>query len=252
MKTDIAYYDDAALEKADDYQKQQCKLDVYHPTDSPGFATVIWYHGGGLSEGKRDFPELKEKGIALISVSYRLAPPGNFPCFLDDAAASTAWVLRNISKYGGDPEKVFVSGISAGGYLAAMIGMDPQWLEKYQISNRSLAGIIPVSAQVTTHFQVKKLRGDTAPSLKPVIDEYAPLFYASKDLPPICLLTGDRKIEFKSRVEENDFLAVTLKNLGHPMSEFHEMPGLDHGHAAGGAALLMPAFIEKVLAAKKP
>ena len=181
-----------------------------------------------------------------MAVSYRLSPKAELPSFLDDAAASTAWVLRNIEKFGGDPKKVFIAGHSAGGYLAAMIGLDSKWLSKQGISNQQLAGIIPVSGQMTTHFLLKKLRGDEGNSLRPLIDDYAPLYYASKDLPPICLIVGDRRVEFKSRVEENDLLAVTLRNVGHPHVEFYEMGGLDHGNVTDGAVVIIPQFIKKV------
>lgn len=247
----ISYYDEAALKTASDYQKEQCRLDVYHEAGNKDVATIIWFHGGGLTGGKRGFPDLMNRGINLVSVSYRLSPRGDFPCFLDDAASATAWTFRNISKYGGDPKKIFISGHSAGGYLALMIGMDPKYLAPYGISNRSLAGIIPVSAQVTTHFQVKKLRGDTGEALRPIIDEYAPLYFSSKDLPPICLITGDRKIEYKSRVEENDLFYITLKNLGHPNVEFHELPGLDHNTVGKGSAPIFPPFMQKILGQPK-
>ncbi|XHR31264.1 MAG: alpha/beta hydrolase [Chthoniobacteraceae bacterium] len=244
----LSYYDEAALKTADTYQKEQCKLDIVHPTNHPGFATFVWFHGGGLTEGTRYVLDLKNPEIACVAVSYRLSPKAELPSFLDDAAASTAWVIRNIEKYGGDPKKVFVAGHSAGGYLAAMIGMDPKWLAKQGVSNQQLAGIIPVSGQMTTHFQVKKLRGDTGDSLRPLIDEYAPLYYVSKDLPPICLITGDRRVEFKSRVEENSLLAVTLCNLGNPQVEFYEMGGLNHSTVVQGATVILPQFIKTVSA----
>lgn len=252
----IPYYSDKALKKADDYQRKQCQLDLYYPTNTPGFATVIWFHGGGLTSGTRAFPNLKGQGIALVSVSYRLSPQGKLPCFLEDAAAAVAWTLRNIEKYGGDPKKVFVSGHSAGGYLTAMIGMDPRWLAAQGVSNKQLAGLIPVSAQVTTHFEVKKLRGDKGDQFRPIIDEYAPLYYAAADLPPICLVTGDRRIEFPCRVEENDFLAASLRKLGHPHVEFYEMGGLNHGTVCEGSVVLIREFVRKTVkemdAAKNP
>ena len=50
-----------------------CRLDLYYPADKEGFSTVIWYHGGGLTGGRRDIPEaLKEKGFAVVGVEYRL------------------------------------------------------------------------------------------------------------------------------------------------------------------------------------
>lgn len=247
-EADLFYHEGAAAEKAGDYQKSQCRLDLYYPTNRPGYPTVIWLHGGGLTGGQRGFPQLKDKELGLVSVGYRLSPKADFPAFLEDAAAATAWTLRHIADRGGDPTKVFLAGHSAGGYLAAMVGMDPGWLAAHGLSHRQLAGLILVSAQVTTHFEVKKLLGDTGPELRPIIDRYAPLYHASKDLPPVCLILGDRKIEYKNRVEENELFAVSLRNLGHPLVEFHEMGGLDHGMSRQGAWILIPGFVKKTLA----
>lgn len=239
----IAYYPAAAPVVDPD---QRCVLDIRHPADHPGFATLVWFHGGGLTSGVRGFPRFNGQGVALIAVGYRLSPQAQCPDFLNDAAAATAWTVQNIARYGGDPKKVFIGGHSAGGYLAAMIGMDPKWLALYGLSPRSLAGILPVSGQVTTHFQVKKLRGIAGPALLPVIDDFAPLHYVSKDLPPLCLILGDRRIEYKCRVEENELLYATLRNLEHPDVEFHEIKDLDHGTVIGGAASVMPVFIERI------
>jgi acetyl esterase/lipase len=226
----------------------RCVLDLRVPEGGEGFATLLWFHGGGLTGGSRNFPKFAGQGVALVAAGYRLSPEAKLPEFIEDAAAATAWVVKNIARYGGDPRKVFVGGHSAGGYLAEMIGMDPRWLAAHGLSNRDLAGLIPVSGQATTHFHVKELQGNTRHSLVPAIDEFAPLYHAGPDLPPICLILGDRKIEFKSRVEENELLAVTLRNLGHPDVEFHELPDLDHSTVAKGAAKIMPAFIARVVA----
>ncbi|MDY6946459.1 MAG: alpha/beta hydrolase [Pseudomonadota bacterium] len=250
-ETNISYLDAPALSRADAYQKEHCKLDVYYPKDAKGYATVVWFHGGGLTEGARYFPDLKEQGLALVAVSYRLAPKAQTPDFLEDSAAAVAWVMRNIARYGGDPEKIFVAGHSAGAYLASMIAMDPSWLGALQLSNRSLAGVIAVSGQMTTHFTIKQLRGDQAPQLRPIIDQYAPLYHASSQVPPLCLIVGGRDIEFKSRVEENQLMDVTLRNLGHARVEFYEMAGLDHGTVEKGAMLIAPGFIRRVLQAGK-
>ena len=245
---EVSYLEGDALATADAYRLKQCRLDLRLPSDHSGFATIVWFHGGGLTGGSRHFPEIDDRSIGLVAVSYRLSPAAAHPAYLEDAAAAVAWTLRHIREHGGDPKKVFVAGHSAGGYLAAMIGMDPRWLAAHGLSHHDLAGIIPVSAQVTTHFLVKKLRGDTAPELRPIIDEFAPLYYAAKDLPPICLIVGDRRIEYKNRVEENVLLATSLRNLGHPMVEFYEMGGLDHGGVVRGSYLLMAGFVQRVLA----
>lgn len=232
-----------------DDPEKRCVLDVRLPSEpKEGFPTLIWFHGGGLTGGNRDFPKFEGENVALISAGYRLSPQVPLPVFIEDAAAAVAWTIKNISAHGGDPKKVFVGGHSAGGYLALMVGLDPQWLKPHELTPSAIAGLLPVSAQVTTHFHVKELQGNKQPSMVPVIDEFAPLSFSSKDHPPICLITGDRKIEFKSRVEENDFFAVTLKNLGHPDVEFHELKDLDHDTVTKGAAAIMPVFISRISA----
>lgn len=243
VATNLAYYGSEKLAAGDSYMRDQCRLDLRYPTNRTGFATVVWFHGGGLTSGRRHFVDLKNHGIAVAAVGYRLSPRVELPVFIEDAAAATAWVIRNIGQYGGDSNKVFVSGHSAGGYLTAMIGMDPKWLAAQGVSNLQLAGLIPVSGQMTTHFHVKRLLGDKGPQFRPLIDSYAPLYYCSSNLPPICLITGDRAIEFKCRVEENELLAASLRTLGHPHVEFYEMGGLDHGTVGEGGMVVLNAFV---------
>lgn len=251
-RTAISYYDEQTLAAADDYQRERCKLDVYYPLGKRKFATVVWFHGGGLEGGERGFPaNLKEQGVALVAVGYRLAPKAQLPNFLEDSAAAVAWVLRNVASLGGDPRRVFVAGHSAGAYLAMMVGMDPQWLAARGLSHRQLAGIIAISGQASTHFKVKELQGDRGHALRPIIDAYAPLYHAAAELPPVCLIVGDRRIEWPSRVEENELLAVTLRQLGHKQVEFYEMGGLDHDTVEAGGQLVAQACIENTLKARR-
>ena len=63
------------------------------------------FHGGGLTSGNRHIPEqLKNQNIAVVAVNYRLGPKAVCPDYIDDAAASIAWVFKNIQNYGGDNE----------------------------------------------------------------------------------------------------------------------------------------------------
>jgi carboxylesterase type B len=98
---------------------------VHHPK-SKGFATVVWFHGGGLTGGNRGIPDgLKDKGIAIVAAGYRLNPDVKSPTYIEDAAAAVAWTVKNIGKYGGDPNKIFVSGHSA--YLVQPVCRPKQW-----------------------------------------------------------------------------------------------------------------------------
>lgn len=236
---DIAY---RTGDNLSDYAKERCRLDVYHPK-AKGFATVVWFHGGGLKAGNRSVPQgLKDQGIAVVAVNYRLHPKVKSPTYIEDAAASIAWVFRNISKYGGDPDKIYVSGHSAGGYLTSMVGFDKRWLAKHDIDADRIAGLIPYSGHTITHFTVRAERG--IDGKQPIIDDMAPLFHVRKDAPPTLFITGDRDLEMLGRYEENAYMWRMLKVVDHPNVELHELDGYNHGQMAKPAHPLLVRFIK--------
>ena len=231
----------------DDYIAERCRLDLYYPKDTPEFATVVWFHGGGLSKGNRFVPsELKEKGIAVVAVNYRLHPKVKAPAYIEDAAASVAWTFQHIAEYGGSPERIFVSGHSAGGYLTSMIGLDKRWLAAFDIDADQIAGLIPYSGHTITHFTVRAERG--IDGTQPVIDDLAPLYHVRKDAPPLLLITGDRELEMLGRYEENAYLWRMMQVVGHPDTTLFELDGYNHGQMAGPAHPLLRRFVERILA----
>lgn len=239
--TAITYKTEANLPKD---QAERLKLDIYYPKDKKGFATVVWFHGGGLTGGDRYIPnELKGKGIAIVAPSYRLNPTVKSPVYIEDAAAAAAWVFRNIDKYGGTKDRIFISGHSAGGYLTLMLGLDQSWLKKDGVEANSIAGLIPFSPQCITHFTVRKERGirDT----QPIVDKMAPLYHVRGDAPPLLLITGDRNLEMLGRYEENAYMWRMMKLNGHKDVELCELQGFDHGNMPEPAFPLLLRFIEK-------
>ena len=88
-KSNIGYYPKGT---SDAYQNDRCRLDVYYPTGVKNFPTVVWFHGGGLTGGEKSIaPRLKNKGVAIVTVNYRLSPKVNSPAYIEDAAAAVAW-----------------------------------------------------------------------------------------------------------------------------------------------------------------
>lgn len=236
----IAYVANPGHDKGID---ERCRIDVHHPK-STGFATVIWFHGGGLTGGSRGIPDgLKDKGIAVVAAGYRLNPDVKSPTYIEDAAAAVAWTIKNIGKYGGDPKQIFVSGHSAGGYLAAMIGLDKRWLAPHGIDPDSLAGLIPLSPQAITHFTIRKERGiaDT----KVIVDDLAPINHVRPDAPPILLVTGDRELELLGRYEENAYFWRMFKLVGHKDVQLKELQGFNHGNMGDAALPLVVEFVRK-------
>jgi len=240
-KKDIPYL--PATEQ-DAYRKERCKLDVYYPTDKKDFITIVWFHGGGLEGGNKHIPdELKDKGMAVVPVNYRLSPRAKSPAYIEDAAAAVAWVLDNIEAYGGDKSRVYVSGHSAGGYLALMVGLDKSYMQKYGKDANLIRGLIPISGQTNTHYTIRKERGLPKPDIIPYIDEMAPINRARADIPPTVLITGDHRYEMNSRYEENAHLYAVLRGLGCKDVELYEMQGFNHGSVGAPGCLYMIDWI---------
>jgi acetyl esterase/lipase len=238
---DIHYYKDS-VQATDAYLASQCTLDIYYPGNAKNFPTIVWFHGGSLTGGKKQIPEaLMNKGYAVIGVEYRLSPKAKAPSYIEDAAAAVAWVFNNIGKYGGSRNLIFISGHSAGGYLGMMITLDKTWLAKYNIDPNNIAALIPFSGQAITHFTIRKEQG--IKNTQPTIDNYAPLFYVRSDAPPMLLITGDREQELLGRYEENAYLLRMMKLTGHKRTTLYELQGFNHG---GMAEPAFPLLLKEV------
>jgi len=229
---DISYVD---ADEADPYRKERCKLDIYYPDTDKGFATLVWYHGGGLEGGGKELLEgFRRQGFAVVSVNYRLFPQAKCPDYIDDAAKALAWTFENIEKYGGDPDHIYVSGHSAGGYLALMLTLAKEFTAQYGLDADRIAKSYPISGQTVTHYTIRKERG--LPDGIPVIDEFAPITHAGRGGAPLVLITGDRDLEMLARWEENVHLQALLKNFRHD-SVLYELQGFNH------VTVLSPAVV---------
>lgn len=242
----IHYYSDA-ITKSDKYIDSQCSLDIYYPINSKNFATIIWFHGGGLTGGTKEIPNaLLEKGFAVVGVEYRLSPNVKAAACIEDAAAAIAWAIQHIENYGGRTDLIFLSGHSAGAYLTMMVGLNKKYLAKYNIDANSIAGNIAFSGQTITHFTIRKEMG--IKETQSLIDEYAPVYFVRPDAPPLLLITGDPEMELLGRYEENAYMWRMMKLAGHKRTTLYKLEGFDHG------AMVQPAFpllIKEVNAIKK-
>ena len=124
------------------------KLDIYRPRNSNGAApVVVFFYGGSWNMGSRtDYAfvgeALAERGIVAVLADYRLYPQVRYPDFVADSARAVAWTLKEIQRHGGDPQRVFVMGHSAGAYNAAMVAIDKRWLSAAGSSTDALRGFI--------------------------------------------------------------------------------------------------------------
>jgi hypothetical protein len=114
------------------------KLDLYLPKDKKSAPVFIFFHGGAWKTGDRSqYPALgyrfAKQGILTVVPSYRLAPKNPYPAQIEDAAAAFAWVANHIQEYGGDTNRIYVGGHSAGGHMAALLALDDRHLKAHRL-----------------------------------------------------------------------------------------------------------------------
>ena len=128
------------------------KLDIYMPEQRPEnlMPVLIFLHGGYWVIGHKDLlgfmaPAITPAPALLISVGYRLAPGAKYPEQVDDCRSALRWVYDHVEDYGGDPQRIFVGGHSAGGHLAAMITLQRDRLSGFGLPQDLIKGCFPVS-----------------------------------------------------------------------------------------------------------
>lgn len=250
-------WDDFMKSESETFRKEEIsygkwpdqKIYLSLPKEKTSFPVIVWYHGGGMVGGTREIPDSLMNGeYGIAEVRYRVSD-GQFNSTnsVEDAAAALAWVMEHVTSLGGDPKKIFSGGMSAGSYLAALTGMAPQFLGKYGYDHRKLAGLILVSGQMSAHFQLKTDLKYKHQMWHPVIDEYAPLYYASADLPPCIFITGDFGCDMPTRAEENAYFASVLRAMGHKDAQHYALGGHDHGGAFESCGWLCAQFVSRIL-----
>lgn len=115
-------------------------LNVYHQKNAQNNDVIIFIHGGSWSSGKKETywwlgRNFAKKKIVTAIINYPLAPDVNYTAMAEACAKAVKWVRDSISAYGGNPDRIFLMGHSAGAHLGELINADPQYFEKLQISN---------------------------------------------------------------------------------------------------------------------
>lgn len=240
---DYSYASNVSYKSGDNYVNEMCRLDVAYVKGAKERPVIVWFHGGGLTEGSRHIPDhFRERDYVIVPVEYRLYPGASVAEILDDCAASVAWVFRNIEAYGGSTSKVYLSGHSAGGYIVNMLALDKSWMAPYGIDpDESFAAVAPYSGQVITHFTQRASEGLDA--LTPTIDNMAPLYHVRGDACPFLVLSGDRELELYGRYEETAYFVRMMKLRGHKDIIFYEFDGFTHGSMAQPANLIFMEYI---------
>lgn len=210
------------------------KLDVHVPADrarqdGDALPVLVFFHGGSWNSGSRtDYGfvarALADKGVIVVLPDYRLVPDGKFPAMVEDSAAALAFVADQARGWGGDPQRLFVAGHSAGAYNAVMAALDRQYLGRLGKDSSIIRGVIALAGP----YDFLPFTSDAARDALghwPRLDETQPVHYARGDGPPLLLLTGTDDTTVRSRNSAR--LAEAVSAAG-GVAGFTDYPGIDH------------------------
>ena len=174
---------------------------------------LLQIHGGGwvaghkAQQGRPLMNVLARAGWLCVAINYRLSPKARWPDHLVDAKRALAWIKQHIADYGGDPEFIIVSGGSAGGHLAAMLGLtanQSRWQPGFEQADTRVQGVVPCYGvydftgreqqwcfrgwRSFMHWLVMpRLPGDREQLMK----DASPLSWVGPQAPPFLVVHGD-------------------------------------------------------------
>jgi acetyl esterase/lipase len=205
------------------------RLDVCRPRGPAAAPVVIFFYGGAWQSGYKELyryvaKALARRGYVAVVPDYRIYPEVCYPEFLDDGALVVRWVKDNIARFGGDPDKLFLKGHSAGAHIAAMLSIDARWLGKVGLDpRRAIAGLIGISGP----YDLMPLRDERLKVIFGGADrpETQPIYHVAPGAPPALLMTGgrDRLVEPGNSVRlaarlvaaGNAATVLTYRRVGH-------------------------------------
>jgi len=186
-----------------------------------------------------------------------LSPAVSHPAHVEDAAASFAWVKQHIAEYGGDPDRVFLVGHSAGAYLAELLVTDERYLKRHGLSARDVRGVVPISAFFWVEREV--VGPDRPTSVwgtdRNVWIDASPAHHLRANLPPTLIIYADHDEPW--RRQQNVDMAAAMRAAGSAPVDVVEIPDRTHmgiwhqlGEDGDPASERVIAFVRTVSTAK--
>jgi len=213
-----------------------------YPAERPSGIAFAFIHGGGWTGGYKETmgfmaPAFTQRGILFASIGYRLAPQFLFPDGLNDCATGFAAFCKHMSAYGGDPQRLFVGGHSAGGHYAALLAVRDDWQASRHLPPDIIKGCLPISG-------VFRFGLGSGLSMRPRFlgpenngaDEAAsPVLHVKKRTPPFFMACGEK--DFPHLIVQAAEMEKALRQVGSDVTSI-VMSGLTHFTAslAGGSA----------------
>ena len=176
-------------------ERSRHRLDVCRPSRAAAAPVVVFFYGGGWRSGNKRLyryvaKALARRGYVAVVPDYRIYPEARYPDFLEDGALVVRWVKDNVARFGGDPDKIFLKGHSAGAHIAAMLSIDGRWLRQVGLDHgRDIAGLIGIAGPYDMPLRDQTLQAIFGGAHRP---ETQPMFHVAPGAPPALLMTGGR------------------------------------------------------------
>ena len=126
------------------------RYNVFSPAGAKNAPVVVCWHGGGWTNGYRDYnsfmaPHITALGCVLVSPSYRLVAEAKLPAAFEDSVQMLAHVAQNAVQFGGDPQQLYLTGHSAGAHLASLVALRVADRTKAGVPPHAVRGCLPIS-----------------------------------------------------------------------------------------------------------
>lgn len=219
LSAEVTVQEDVTYGKAGDVE---LKLDIAVPEGEGPFPAIVFIHGGGWYAGNRQaykaaISEAAKRGYVAATITYRLmkfdeakketttAEP-IFPAQIHDAKAAIRWLRANAEKYHVDPERIGVTGASAGGHLSLLVGLTDKDSKLEGESGhpdqssrvQAVVNVFGPTEMASCHdassvaWIFRLFMGGTPEETAETYKAASPVTYATKDDPPVLTLQGDK------------------------------------------------------------
>ncbi|GAB3806904.1 hypothetical protein GCM10028819_43220 [Spirosoma humi] len=234
---DIAY----VTTNAPGGDRERHLLDVYAPKKvaaTTRLPVVVFIHGGNWNSGNKNIysfigRRLAKQGVVAVIINYQLSPAVLVPAMADDCALAVRWVSQHITDFGGDPDRIFVMGHSAGGGLAALLATDNQLFTKLGMATNPVKGAILDDAAGLDMFDY--LTKMEYPNDQQYLIPYgkdpavwrtvSPMYHVNNQTPPMLMYSGGRTYPSITGSSQRFHQLLLTHQVKH---EYKVLPGKKH------------------------
>lgn len=220
----IPYYD------GPDAHSEKHLLDIYRPHGVENAPVYFFVHGGTWQFGNKEIhgfvgQRFARQGYVSVVINYRLTPEVIHPGHIEDVAKAFSWVYENIDQNGGNPDRIFISGHSAGGHLVALLALNEKYLEAEGLSTNLINAVLPISGVYDIASYPDGILAEAFTSDPEIRLDASPIAHVDEEQPPFLITYAE--FDLITLNDQAEDLAAKLLEHGSDV-EIHEIPLRTH------------------------